>query len=420
MTAGRPPLTPGTRGNIFRKRLPDGRWRARTRFCGPDGVVRLVQRDSPPGQKDSYGRRAVEALESALAQFSDGGGSGRMTGRTTVAEAVEAHLDTEVRGVLALRTIDTYESVFRVLKPHLGKLRLGEFTARGATRILAAIAAERGPGTARHAKTLLTGAFRLAVDEGAVVRSVIRDVEIRKKTTAKKVSRALSAAELVDLLRQLQASTAPLPPMTGARKDHTTRTVAEFVGSVDLYDPILLAAATGLRRSELLGLLWTDYTRERGELTVTGHVIRAGKTATAPSRLLREAGSKTELSARTVALPEFAREMLDRRRTQIRVISDGVPPVIFPSAAGQLRDPDTFAAQWRRIRGAIGYEWVTLHTFRKSTATVLDASGLTTREVADVLGHSSIAMTQSAYFGRGRTHTSAAEALDQVVGEHLR
>ena len=33
--------------------------------------------------------------------------------------------------------------------------------------------------------------------------------------------------------------------------------------------------ATGLRRSELLGLLWSDFDDHAGTLTVTGKVIRA-------------------------------------------------------------------------------------------------------------------------------------------------
>ncbi|PQP24136.1 site-specific integrase [Rhodococcus opacus] len=421
MPAGRPPLPLNSHGSISRTKLADGRWRARCRYRGPDGVTKYVQRDTPAGVRDSHGKQAEDALKAALEQMvGDGGGGGRITGRTFVTEAVELYMTAEVRGHKATRTTDTYERIVKVLAPHLGQLRVNEVTARGATRILQTIATTNGQVTARHAKTVLTGAFRIAVDEGAVVRSVMRDVELRKKRTApKKVARSLSAEELVDLLRKMKSSEAPLPPMIGAKKSYTTRTVAQFVESVDLYDPILLAAATGLRRSELLGLLWADFDKRRGELTVTGHVIRGGKTEDSASELLREEEVKTELSARTVALPEFAQAMLDRRRKEMRYVEEGTPPVIFPSAAGTLRDPDTFASQWRRVRGAIGYGWVSLHGFRKSTATVLDTAGLTSRMVADVLGHASVTMTQDQYFGRGRTHQLAATALEEAVGAHL-
>lgn len=43
---------------------------------------------------------------------------------------------------------------------------------------------------------------------------------------------------------------------------------------LDLVDPITLLIATGLRESELLGLLWSDFDPDAGTLSVTGKVFR--------------------------------------------------------------------------------------------------------------------------------------------------
>ena len=46
-------------------------------------------------------------------------------------------------------------------------------------------------------------------------------------------------------------------------------------------------------------------------------------------------------------------------------------------------------------------DWVTTHTWRKTTASVLDGSGITARMIADQLGDSRVSMTQDVYRKRG-------------------
>ena len=95
-----------------------------------------------------------------------------------------------------------------------------------------------------------------------------------------------------------------------------------------LPDPITLLIATGLRRSELLGLRWIDYDAKAGVLTVTGKVIRV------PGQgLLRVDETKSTAGRRTIPLPRFAIDMLEKRR-QLPYV--GQQPVIFPSTAGTL------------------------------------------------------------------------------------
>ena len=64
----------------------------------------------------------------------------------------------------------------------------------------------------------------------------------------------LTADQLRELLLKLHAST--------------------FCQDHDLVDPVTLLIATGLRRSELLGLQWTDYDDHACTLTITGKLIR--------------------------------------------------------------------------------------------------------------------------------------------------
>lgn len=80
------------------------------------------------------------------------------------------------------------------------------------------------------------------------------------------------------------------------------------------------------------------------------------------------------------------------RMTSLGVVSS----VVFPLSTGTLRDPSNFRTQWRKARAAIGFEWVTPHTFRRTVATRLaDAEGLAAASA--YLGHSNEAITAGHY-----------------------
>jgi len=133
-----------------------------------------------------------------------------------------------------------------------------------------------------------------------------------------------------------------------------------------------------VRRSELLGLRWIDYDAKAGVLTVTGKVIRV------PGQgLLRVDETKSTAGRRTIPLPRFAIDMLEKRR-QLPYV--GQQPVIFPSTSGTLRDPNNFGKEWRTARQELGVAEVTTHSFRKTVATLIDDEGLSARIGADHLG----------------------------------
>ena len=174
-------------------------------------------------------------------------------------------------------------------------------------------------------------------------------------------------------------------------------------------DPIAVLIATGLRRSELLALRWTDFNAAAGTLIVCGKVVRQhGK------GLVRIDETKTDAGRRTVPLPAFAVAVLTERRKRPFI---GEQSVIFASSTGTLRDPDNFLRQWRITRGELGVPDVSTHSFRKTVATLIDDAGLSARIGADHLGHAQVSMTQDRYMARGRVHPQVADLLEQTVGD---
>ncbi|WP_269324573.1 tyrosine-type recombinase/integrase [Rhodococcus pyridinivorans] len=282
MPPGRPPLRIGQHGKITRKDLGGGVWLARCRFRDDDGVVRIVERRTPPSRRDQYGKLAEDALVEHL-EFRRTPSEDEVTPATTVVALVRTYLTRLEEEGRAAATIDTYKFAARKLELKLGGIRIGEATARRVDTAIRAMSKAHGPTMARQAKTILRGALSLAVLAGALDTNPVRDIAPIKSKNPPAGARALTAEELRRLLVALHES--------------------EYCKANDLVDPITLLIATGLRRSELLALRWEDVDEDAGTVTVTGKVVRAKGAG-----LLRVEAAKSAAGLRTIPLPLFALE----------------------------------------------------------------------------------------------------------------
>lgn len=385
--AGRPTLRIGQHGKISRTYLGGGVWMARCRFRDSDGVTRIVERRGPPDDHDKHGKLAEDLLIEALVLRRPPAAADEITLDTRIMALVDVHIERLAEDGRAVRTLDTYRYTAGKLIKFLGAVRVGEATAPKLDAALRSMRSAHGPVMARQARTVLRGALQLAVMANALGSNPIRDVETIKSKAKPKGAAALTGDQLRDLLGKLRES--------AYCRDH------------DLVDPITVLIATGIRRSELLGLVWLNFAADAGTLTVTGKVVRvAGK------GLARISETKSDAGRRTIPLPRFAIDALQARRGRPYV---GEQTVIFPSTAGTLRDPDNFGKQWRTARDELGVPEVTTHSFRKTVATLIDDEGLSARIGADHLGHAQVSMTQDRYMARGRVHAEVAELLDRTV-----
>ncbi|WP_432947830.1 helix-turn-helix domain-containing protein [Kribbella sp. CA-253562] len=124
----------------------------------------------------------------------------------------------------------------------------------------------------------------------------------------------------------------------------------------------------------------------------------------------REAGMTRKAVADSLGWPQTKIELIEAGRIKVDhpLITDligayGLTLQDSPNLASQLEaatesaDADTLS-------------WITSHVFRKTTATALDDSGQTARQIADHLGHAKISMTQDNYLDHQSTNPAAAEA----------
>ncbi|WP_232425628.1 tyrosine-type recombinase/integrase [Mycobacterium sp. JS623] len=252
--AGRPALRIGAYGKISRVHLGSGLWLARCRYRDADGVTRKVQRLGPPGIYDQYGKLAENALIESLAQRRPSSAPETVGLETLVTALVDQHLVRLAEDGRSPVTLSTYRFAVGKLEKFIGGLRVGEASPARIDAAIRSMRTAHGATMARQAKTTLRGALQLAVMANVLGANPVRDVQPLKSKAPPKGAVGLTAEQLRTLLEALQAS--------------------KFCQGHDLVDPVTLLIATGLRRSELLGLRWTDYDDEAYTLTVSGKVIR--------------------------------------------------------------------------------------------------------------------------------------------------
>jgi integrase len=166
-------------------------------------------------------------------------------------------------------------------------------------------------------------------------------------------------------------------------EDERTRLLHACRRSKDarLYPLVVLAVSTGARQGELLRLRWADVDLIRGVAVVL-------ETKNDERRALPLAG--------------HALEVLQERSKVRRINSD----LLFANERGRASFP---RIAWKDAVQAARLEDFRFHDLRHSAASYLAMSGATLAEIADVLGHKTLAMVKR-YSHLTEQHTSAVVA----------
>jgi integrase len=148
-----------------------------------------------------------------------------------------------------------------------------------------------------------------------------------------------------------------------------------------------LAATTGLRISEILGLQWRDLDRAAGVLHVERQYGRDGVYGP----------PKTRAGVREVPVTDEVRDELIALRLRSRFSQDGDP--VFCTKTGKPYDyANVYRWGWLPARDAAGLPaHLTLHQLRHAAASRLIAAGLDPVTVAAILGHDDPAITLKVY-----------------------
>ncbi len=182
-----------------------------------------------------------------------------------------------------------------------------------------------------------------------------------------------------------------------------------------LYFPTQLAFTTGLRRSEILGLRWTDVDLSRADLSVRRSLEQTREG-------LRFKEPKTRKSSRTVALaPVTVKALKAHRAEQARtklVAGECYEDngLVFPGHLGAPWKPNSFSASFAAKMKKLGFT-ITFHDTRHSHATLLLAEGVHPKIVSERLGHSTVGMTLDRYSHvLPNMQEAAAQATEAALG----
>lgn len=378
----RPPLRVGTYGKITTYEVGHRRFRARTRYRDYDGVTRPVERAG------TSLTNAENNLKEALRDRGRAALDGDVTADTKVSAVAElwlAEIDDSDR---AIRTKVTYRETWeKYLRPAVGELRIRDMRVSRVDRVVRDVRDQRGPGTAKHTRVVLSGLLGLAVRFDALESNPVRDLAPGRRRSSTSSERVILTEESLGQLRTYLRK-------SKAAADH------------DLVDAVDVLSGLGCRIGELLALDWTKVDEVAGTIAIEGTVIRVPKVG-----LVVQPHTKSKAGMRTIQVPVWVIELLRRRH------EDSAGEWVFPSTNGKLRDPDNTRKQLRGV--LVGSEWQGLHphAFRHLVATRLDAKGLSAREIADYLGHERISMTQDVYMTRGVAGAGAAAAMDTLGPE---
>jgi integrase len=177
----------------------------------------------------------------------------------------------------------------------------------------------------------------------------------------------------------------------------------------------IVAASTGMRRGELLGLRWRDIDLDSGELSIRQTHVSYGKL-----RVTKE--PKTDRGRRTIPVdPRAVVALRAHKRAQAEEKlaageTYGDQGLVFADEIGEPLRPDTVSAAFRRHVRDAGLPHLTPHGLRHTFATVGLEAGVDVLYIAELLGHSSPAITQSIYQHTRRDRlAAAAERIGDVI-----
>lgn len=307
------------------------------------------------------------------------------------------HLDSwlarcEVRG-LRPGTVRSYRfNVKLYVAPYIGDLPLSEVTPQRLNALYETLlrsgSRDRsrgvGPRTVRYAHTILRRALADAVRLGVVDTNAALSADPPSARAARAAPRPTWSVE--ELGRFL----------ANARDD-------------PYYAAYYVAVATGVRRSELLGLRWCDLDLERREMRVVQTLIVLGCD-------LCVGLPKSDSGRRLIALDETTVEVLaghrlvQEERAWAIGRQSGSADLVFAKPDGSPIHPAVFAYHFQRRVSRAGVSRIVVHDLRHTHATLALQLGIHPKIVSERLGHSSVMVTIDLY-----SHATASLQRDAAT-----
>ena len=179
-----------------------------------------------------------------------------------------------------------------------------------------------------------------------------------------------------------------------------------------------LAFSCGLRQGELLGLKYSDFSKDslrvERQLASTIRVLPSGSKET----VFQIQPVKTSSSVRTVPISEpIHKELIEHMKLhQAEMERIGyLTPFIFTTSSGNFIDKRNLQRAWKRHLSACKIPYRKFHATRATCCTLMCRKGVPLEIASRILGHSSVGVTAEYYRAVGAPELTSAAALMQDI-----
>lgn len=343
-----------------------------------------------------------------------------------VGEYLRRWLDDVVAPNLAPMTHATYETLVRLyIEPGIGRIRLDRLRVRDVQEWLNTVATTcqccaQGKDVRRAAKDPMRAR---CCARGECCRSVASARTVRDLRTV--LRSALSTAISDELIDKNVAALVKVPKLRPRKvvvwSSEEARRFLESARAANdsLYGAYVLILVLGLRKGEVMGLIWPAVDLDQAQLAIGLQLQRVRR-----ELLLRE--TKTEASDSDLPLPAICasalllrREQQDKERAEAgeawrgEVSGEGL---VFTGHYGTPVDPRTLNRRFASGCAAADVRPLRVHDARRTCATLLVDLDVHPRVIMRILRHADVTVTMEIY--AKASSASTREALRRL-GEAL-
>ena len=373
-------------GNIRKRK--DGRWEGRY-SAGYDPET------GKRSNKNVRGKTQAEVKEKpAQAQQETVGLDVARSEDYTVATWLRSWYELYAKPNVRPATADRYHLIIETYTiPRIGKIKLKKLTSRDLQKLYKDLmehgrvqkrSGKGNPGlsstTVRSVHLTLHCAFERAVKERLIPRTPTNDC----------IAPKVQKVEMKTLLPEHLKS---YPDAANTR---------------DVLPVFYLELVSGLRKGELVALLWGDLDAEHKTISVSKQYVRNPSGAGILSR------PKTETSVRQVSIPQDAVNLLIQEHSK-----HPDNQYMFPSpVTGEMYHPDSVVKLHEKILKDAGLEHIRFHDLRHVFATNALEHGMDVKTLSTIIGHVSSATTLNVYAHvTDDMQKQAAAKIDQGIGK---
>lgn len=327
--------------------------------------------DGTPVKKEFYGNSKSEAEEKANKYINDlKNGLIQNAENYTVSQLMKIWLFDFLHNSVAIKpsTFQRYEGIYRkyIKSSSIAGLRASTFTSLQLQKFYNRLAKNFSYKQINTLNTILKIFFNWCIDNGYMLKNPCNNVniknELNKMTTEKKKIEILTEKEI--------------------------KTIKNYIRNTDFELLFLLDLGTGLRLGELLALDWENINLESKTINIEQSVKEVYVYDTPESKHIETIFQKpkTKTSIRTITIPNNLVELLKLQKNKTGLL--------FKDENGNPIRGRIVYSRWNSILKKCKIPHKKFHAIRHTYASMLLKKGVDIETVAELMGHSTITITQ--------------------------